>query len=120
MRTTTIITAKIRPDIYELIRAGEKQFEVRTESFQKADYIRYTALDGTTLGIHPIYSTSSIIDPSTGIIARIASISPHDAHNLKLTSENRLFIALIGPATDMFTANPTAEHTAPAGRMKQS
>ncbi|MCI1212083.1 MAG: hypothetical protein LKF93_09625 [Bifidobacterium tibiigranuli] len=41
MKTTTIITAKIRPDIYDMVLRGQKRFEVRSESFCDAHFIRY-------------------------------------------------------------------------------
>ncbi|KAE8130231.1 MULTISPECIES: hypothetical protein [Bifidobacterium] len=41
MKTTTIITAKIKPYIYDMIVHGQKQFEVRNESFCDAAFIRY-------------------------------------------------------------------------------
>ncbi|GAA6124191.1 hypothetical protein BPY_22990 [Bifidobacterium psychraerophilum] len=45
MRLTRIITAKIRPEIMELVSSGAKRFEVRMESFQDADFIRYVHAD---------------------------------------------------------------------------
>jgi hypothetical protein len=41
MKPVTVITAKIRPDIYDMIVRGRKRFEVRSESFRDADFIRY-------------------------------------------------------------------------------
>jgi hypothetical protein len=55
MRTVTIITAKIQPDIYDMIVRGQKRFEVRNESFHNADYIRYIdATTGHELGIYQL------------------------------------------------------------------
>jgi hypothetical protein len=45
MRLTRIVTAKIRPEIMELVSSGAKRFEVRGESFQDADFIRYVHAD---------------------------------------------------------------------------
>ena len=55
MRLTRIITAKIKPRIYELIVAGVKRFEVRDESFHHADYIRFLSADsGDLLGVYEL------------------------------------------------------------------
>jgi hypothetical protein len=55
MKTTTIITAKIHPNIYELIRTGEKRYEVRDESFRQAHFIRYIdSRTGKQLGVFAI------------------------------------------------------------------
>lgn len=53
MKTTTIITAKIEPDIYKMIDEGRKNYEVRDESFQNADVIRYVDnTNGKVLGMY--------------------------------------------------------------------
>lgn len=55
MKTTIIITAKIRPDIYDMVRRGKKRFEVRNRSFHDADYIRYiSSTTGRELGIYQL------------------------------------------------------------------
>ncbi|MCI1673159.1 MAG: hypothetical protein LKI34_02920 [Bifidobacterium tibiigranuli] len=41
MRTTTVITVKIEPYIYDMILRGQKRFEVCSESFHGADFICY-------------------------------------------------------------------------------
>lgn len=51
MKFTNVVTAKIKPNIYTLIERGVKQWEVRDESFQNADVIRYVdAESGSVLG----------------------------------------------------------------------
>jgi hypothetical protein len=55
MRTVTIITTKIQPDIYDMVLRGQKRFEVRNESFHDADYIRYiSSTTGRELGIYQL------------------------------------------------------------------
>jgi hypothetical protein len=55
MRLTRIITAKIQPEIYTRIVRENKQFEVRTESFHHADYIRYVGSNaGVLFGVYEL------------------------------------------------------------------
>lgn len=55
MKTTTIITAKIDSDIYKMIDEGQKLYEVRGESFQNANIIRYVDdINGEVLGMYVI------------------------------------------------------------------
>lgn len=51
MKTTTIITAKIYPEIYQRIVSGQKRYEVRAEPFDGANVIHYVDTGtGKTLG----------------------------------------------------------------------
>lgn len=55
MRTTVVISAKLRDEYAELIRTGKKHYEIRTEPFGKAQAIRFvSACDGSELGIYRI------------------------------------------------------------------
>lgn len=58
MKTVKIITAKIREDIFDKVRSGEKRFELRTETFEHADVIRYVSdkLPNRFLGMYHIGS----------------------------------------------------------------
>jgi hypothetical protein len=51
MLRTVVITAKIRRDVFNRIKNGEKKFELRDESFEDGDVIKYVAADtGIVLG----------------------------------------------------------------------
>lgn len=55
MRAMTIITAKIKPNIYKLIEQGRKRYEIRDEGFHQADAIRYVdAETGKVLGVYQL------------------------------------------------------------------
>lgn len=55
MKFTRIITAKIEPDIYQLIEQGKKHYEIRDEDFDHADAIRYvSSADGRLLGMYAL------------------------------------------------------------------
>jgi hypothetical protein len=61
MRLTRIITAKVKPGIYRLIESGEKTLEVRDDSYQGADAIRYVnCVNGRYLGTYRIDAVSSL------------------------------------------------------------
>lgn len=53
MKTTTIATAKIKSDRFELIKNGIKHYEVQDESFHGATAIRYVDSEtGKVLGVY--------------------------------------------------------------------
>lgn len=56
MKTIKIITAKIKEDIFDKVRSGEKRFELRNETFEHADVIRYVSdkLPNRFLGMYYI------------------------------------------------------------------
>ncbi|MEK0226342.1 hypothetical protein [Bifidobacterium mongoliense] len=55
MRTTVVISARLRDEYAELIRTGKKHYEIRTEPFGEAQAIRFvSAHDGSELGIYRI------------------------------------------------------------------
>ncbi|TCD54122.1 hypothetical protein EJ419_05580 [Alloscardovia theropitheci] len=61
MRLTVVISAKIQDKFYAEIQSGRKRFEVRSEDFQDAAYIRYiSSLTGRQLGVWSINSTFTI------------------------------------------------------------
>lgn len=75
MKITTIITAKIQPDIWKLIIEGKKRFELRTESFQNADFIRYVSSeDGTPLSLHRIGRETTIPADNRDMLAALAGV----------------------------------------------
>ena len=47
MKFLSVVTVRIEPDIFALIDNGIKRFEVRLESFQHADIIRYQSADAS-------------------------------------------------------------------------
>lgn len=83
MRSTTIITAKIRPNYYSLIVSGFKRFEVRSESFGQADAIRYIdSVDGTFLGIRRILGVTHLNRSQDDDAKRYAAIGEDDFYRL--------------------------------------
>ena len=83
MRKTTIVTAKMQEKYYRLIIDGRKRCEIRDESLEGIQAIRYiSAEDGHELGI---YRTGRIISMDRGhdkeLIA-MAGIRPSDFYTL--------------------------------------
>ena len=75
MKITTIITSKIQPDIWKLIIEGKKRFELRTESFQNAGFIRYVSSeDGTPLSFHRIGRETTIPASNRDMLAALAGV----------------------------------------------
>jgi hypothetical protein len=108
MKTTTIITAKIKPGIYQMIESGEKTLEVRDDKYQGADAIRYvSSVDGRYLGTYRIDDTTSLpmdrqIDRE---IARSAACVSKDTFDNLFTTDNfppecPIEVALIGERID--------------------
>lgn len=75
MKTTTIVTAKIQPDMWKLITEGVKRFELRTESFQNAGFIRYVSSeDGTPLSFHHIGKETTVPADNRDMLAALAGV----------------------------------------------
>ncbi len=51
MKTLTITSMKIQPDIYRLIKQGVKTHEVRDEPFHPDIIVYRSTADGTVLGV---------------------------------------------------------------------
>ncbi|WP_281775656.1 hypothetical protein [Bifidobacterium ruminantium] len=83
MQRTTILTAKMRDEFAFLIRDGKKHYEIRTESLEGAQVIRYiSAIDGRELGMYRIGKASRRERDDDDALIRLAAISPDDFHDL--------------------------------------
>jgi hypothetical protein len=100
MKTTTIITAKIKPDIYKLILTGKKIFEVRSEKFGNAHYIRYVSSEtGELLGVHDIqgFDAFRVWNFVTELeLAKIAAVPLPTLRELFGGTDYTAYIALTG------------------------
>ncbi|RHC89859.1 hypothetical protein [Bifidobacterium pseudocatenulatum] len=103
MKSTTIVTAKLCDDLWALILAGRKRYEVRDESFHDAQAIRYvSATTGNELGMFLLGEQFSLGRDQDSRLVELASVSPDRFHRLfPAESEGgpaRLWVArLIGP-----------------------
>lgn len=87
MKSITIATAKIKPEIYQLIENGEKHYEARSESFENADVIRYvSSKTGRQLGCWTLAGSEFVFNSADkaneGVIAELARISDYDVQNM--------------------------------------
>ena len=100
MKATTIITAKIRPDIYQLIKQGNKQYEVRDESFQGAETIRYIrADDSKLLGIYRLGPEDALDRTHDNLLQALAGVSLEMFDGLFPRTETKFCITCNGVKT---------------------
>ncbi|MFD0705611.1 hypothetical protein ACFQY8_07635 [Alloscardovia venturai] len=98
MKITTVISAKIRDDIYQSIRNGKKQFEVRTEPFGSAGVIRYvSASTGKQLGFWQIKESLSVPISDRSTIQKYAAVPREIVDELfPMTSGTCVYVARLG------------------------
>lgn len=97
MKTTTIITAKIKPDIYRLIKQGRKRYEVRDESFHRADAIRYVdAETGKVLGVYRLGPEDDFDRTHDPLIQSMAGVDDSTFRRLFPKTEERFGILIKG------------------------
>lgn len=110
MKATTIITAKIKPDIYRLIEQGRKHYEIRSEGFHQACAIRYVnAETGEVLGVYwlgPEGEFDRTHDPS---IQSMAGVDDDTFHRLFPRTEDCLYVARIRSRTSLGDIFPEVE-----------
>lgn len=83
MRTTIIITAKIRDEFMELIRERRKKYEIREEPFNGAQAIRYvSSRDGRELGVYRIVDTFEIPRSQKDSVIEISAIGTQQFRSL--------------------------------------
>lgn len=83
MKTTTIITAKIKPDIFRLIEQGRKRYEVRDESFHQADAIRYVdAETGKVLGVYRLGPEDDFDRTHDPLVQSLSGVDDDTFHRL--------------------------------------
>lgn len=83
MRKTTIITAKMRDEYFRLIVEGKKHCEVRDESLEDVQAIRYiSATDGHELGIYKTGRIVSMNRSRDDELITLAGILPSDFYSL--------------------------------------
>lgn len=83
MRKTTIITAKMREEYYRLVLKGQKRCEVRDESLEGVQAIRYvSADDGHELGIYRIGRIVCMDRKHDEELITMAGIRPSDFYSL--------------------------------------
>ena len=104
VRTTVVISAKLRDEYAELIRTGKKHYEIRTEPFGKAQAIRFvSACDGSELGIYRIKTAYPKNRTDERQLIDMAAIGDKAFHNLFPPVEeggpSTLWVAEIGAST---------------------
>ncbi|MCI1831529.1 MAG: hypothetical protein LKI88_00725 [Bifidobacterium sp.] len=94
MKITKIVTAKIERDVYSRIDAGQKHYEVRSESFDGASIIRYVASDDLQLlGIRELGVEQEFERESDEFVLSLAGVSESDFYKL-FPHPNQIFSGL--------------------------
>lgn len=103
MNAITIINAKIRDNFYPLIAKGIKQYEVRDQSFEHAQYIRYiSASSGKQLGIWSLENTFQLHSSDRERLQQLADIPSEIVDELFPPQKKTiLYVAKIGNKTTL-------------------
>lgn len=110
MKAITIITARIEPGIYRLIEQGRKRYEVRDESFQHADAIRYMdAETGELLGVYWLGPEGEFDRTHDPITQSMAGVDDDTFHRLFPRTEDCLYVARIRSCTSLNDIFPEGE-----------
>lgn len=101
MKTTKIVSARIKSSYYRLINLGIKKYEVRTESLEGADAFYF--IDDKTddlLGIRAIEQVFSFDRSEDELVLNLSAICPNDFYRLFPPLDNggpdRLWVAKLG------------------------
>lgn len=117
MKRTTIITAKLKDGFFDLIRRGEKKYEVRDEPFGDARIIRYvSSTSGRQLGMFGLGDRSKAGRREDERLIKLAAIPESEFYELFPPTEKggaeELWIAeILGPMTidDLFAGEQNDE-----------
>lgn len=107
MKLTSIITAKIEPEIYKKILTWTKRFEVRDESFQNADFIRYVNANSENgaeevFGIYRIKGEIFLPSNARSIAQEISAVDEETFDRLFPTEDYVFYVAELGePITEL-------------------
>jgi hypothetical protein len=102
MRWTTIVTAKIRPEIYDRIENGKKNWEIRDEPFGNAKAIRYIDSEtGKLLGYCEISWTCYLARTYDPLLIDLAQVDSQTFYDLfPADGPIRLYAAQLGMGAD--------------------
>lgn len=110
MRAMTIITAKIRPNIYKLIEQGRKRYEIRDEGFHQADAIRYVdAETGKVLGVYWLGPEDDFDRTHDPLMQSLSGVDDRTFRRLFPKTEERF--GILAKGVDRLYVAPIRSHT---------